>query len=368
MRLFLLTVFLLVSHLTFSNNFPGDSTKKSSSGKFFRNAKFIVLPVVFRLPETGWGGGVVGTTTFSFARDSSSAKPSQLSFGATYTQKKQLLFFVPFTIFFDNNRYYFNGDNGWFKYNFYYYGIGENRVEQELFDVTFPRIRLVAAKLIAPNTYAGIRYQYESYNVTGTEEGGELATGRIAGSDFSRTSSLGPSLLRDTRDQVFYPRKGMFGEFYILPTAKLLGADRNFTRIYLDVANYFSLSRKVVLATNYTASAIFGDNVPFSQLSFLGGPKKMRGIYEGFFRDKNALLGQAELRWEVWKFIGLTGFGSLGFLGNETDLIRFNKPKYTYGAGLRITAQKKNHLNIRVDYGQSPYADGNFYVTIQEAF
>jgi outer membrane protein assembly factor BamA len=368
MQLLRLICFVLLSHALLASTISRDSTEKASGNKLFRDTKFIVLPVAFRLPETGWGGGVVGTTTFSFARDSSFAKPSQVSFGATYTQKKQILFFVPFTIFYDNNRYYFNGDNGWFKYNFNYYGIGEDRVPQEIFDVTFPRIRLVGSRLIAPKTYAGLRYQYESYNVTGTQEGGELATGRITGSDFSRTSSLGPTFIRDSRDQVFYPRKGLFGELYILPTAKIFGADHNFTRMYLDVANYFSLNKKLVLATNYTASAIFGKEVPFSQLSFLGGPKKMRGIYEGFFRDKNALLGQAELRWEVWKFIGLTSFGSVGFLGNESDIVRFNKPKYTYGAGLRITAQKKNHLNIRIDYGFSPYADGNLYLTIGEAF
>lgn len=368
MRVSLLAMLLGISIRSFAVSFPTDSTKKADTTKFLADTKFIVLPVAFRLPETGWGGGVVGTTTFSFAKDTIRTKPSQISFGATYTQKKQILLFIPFTIFYDNNRYYFNGDNGWYKYNYNYYGIGEDRVSEEKFDVTYPRIRLLAAKLIAPQTYLGLRYQYESYNITGTVQDGELATGRIAGSDFSRTSSLGPSILRDSRDQVFYPRKGMFGELYVLPTSRIFGADRNFTRIYLDVANYFSLHDKVVLATNYTASATLGDGVPFSQLSFLGGAKKMRGIYEGFFRDKNALLGQAELRWEIWKFIGATGFGSLGFLGNENDGIRFNKPKYTYGGGLRITAQKKNHLNIRVDYGFSPYAMGNLYLTIGEAF
>ena len=262
---FLLLLLLLGSHFcAYAFSFPTDSTKKADTSGFLTDTKFIVLPVAFRLPETGWGGGVVGTTTFSFAKDTVRNKPSQISFGATYTQKKQILFFVPFNVFYDNNRYYFNGDNGWFKYNFNYYGIGEDRVPEEKFDVTFPRIRLLAARLVAPRTYLGLRYQYESYKVTGTVEDGELATGRIAGSDFSRTSSLGPSILRDSRDQVFYPRKGMFGELYVLPTSRIFGADRNFTRIYLDVANYFSLHERVVLATNYTASAIFGDDIPFS--------------------------------------------------------------------------------------------------------
>ncbi|WP_207509126.1 BamA/TamA family outer membrane protein [Telluribacter humicola] len=343
-------------------------TLQPQKREFLRDKTIVPVPVVFRLPETGFGAGAVVASTFSFARDSVGAKPSQLSFGVTYTQKKQILVFLPFTIFYDNNRYYFSGDNGWYKYNYFYYGIGEDRIEQEIFDVQYPRVRLLASRLVAPNTYLGLRYQYEGYNVTGTRPGGELASGRIEGSDFSRTSGLGLSILRDTRDIVFYPRRGIFAEAYVLPTSRIFGADRNFTRYYLDLSHYKSLHKKVVLATNYVASATVGDRVPFSQLSFLGGQKKMRGVYEGFFRDKNALIGQAEARWEVWRFIGLVGFGAVGVMGDEKDIIRLNKPKYTYGVGLRVTAQKKNHLNIRIDYGMSPYGHGNLYATIGEAF
>ena len=92
----------------------------------------------------------------------------------------------------------------------------------------------------------------------------------------------------------------------------------------------------------------------------------MRGVFEGYFRDKNALLLQTEVRQEIWKRLGAVAFGSLGFLGNESDILRFNKPKYTYGAGLRIAT--KNHLNLRLDYALSPYSSGNFYATIGEAF
>jgi hypothetical protein len=83
-------------------------------------------------------------------------------------------------------------------------------------------------------------------------------------------------------------------------------------------------------------------DVPFNQLAYLGGQTKMRGVFEGYFRDKNLVLLQTEIRQEVWKVFGLVAFSSLGFLGNQSDLIRFNKPKYTYGGGLRIAT--KNHL------------------------
>ncbi|GAB2781959.1 hypothetical protein GCM10027275_27180 [Rhabdobacter roseus] len=346
---------------------PADTLTRARP-PLLRDKTIVPLPVVFRLPETGFGAGAVVAGAFSFAKDSLWAKPSQLSLGVTYTQNRQILVFLPFSIFLKNNRYYLFSDTGWYRYNYFYYGIGEARVPQEYFDVTYPRVRLLAARQLGPKTYAGLRYQYESYRVTRTDAGGELASGRVVGSSFSRTSSLGPSLLRDTRDTVFYPRTGMFGELYVLPTARLLGADRNFVRLYLDVANYLALSPRWVLATNYVVSTVMGREVPFSQLSFLGGQKKMRGIYEGFFRDKNALLGQAELRWELGWRLGLVGFGAVGFLGDQAEVLRLARPKFTYGGGLRLKVQKKNHLNVRADYGLSPYGGGQLYLTLGEAF
>ncbi len=338
----------------------------STLAKPIKNKSIIVLPVAFRLPETGWGGGIAGTASWKWAKDMPGAKPSQLSAGLTFTQKKQVLVFVPFSTFIQNDKYYLNGDLGWFKYNFFYYGVGENRVNGEVYDVKYPRIKLLLTQKIAKNIYGGVRLNYEEYNMTGVEEGGELASGTIEGSAYSRTSAIGPAVVLDSRDAIFYPKKGFFGELSFLQSSKIFGADRSFSQFTFDMANYQSFGKKIVLATNVYNVISLGEAVPYSQMGMLGGAKKMRGVYQGFFRDNNALLFQGELRWEVWKFIGLTGFGSMGFTGNQKDFIRFNFPKFTYGAGLRIAS--KNHLNLRLDYGLSPYGPGNFYATVGEAF
>ncbi|MFN3588121.1 MAG: BamA/TamA family outer membrane protein [Spirosomataceae bacterium] len=355
--------FLITTQATFASLVP---FPKDTTSSLLRDKNTIVLPVVFRFPETRWGGGIAGTSTFSFQKDSSWAKPSQISYGVTITQNRQLLIFAPFTLFLNNNKWYIFNDSGWFRYNYFYYGIGENRVAQEVFNVDFPRVRVVIGRQVGKSGYAGIRYGYEAYKVTKTEPGGELASGTITGSDFSRTSALGLSYIHDRRDQVFYPRKGSFGEFFIFPSRKQFGADVTFTRFYADFSFYQSLRPKIVLATNLVGSAIFGEEVPFNQLSFLGGQKKMRGLYEGFFRDRNTALIQEEIRIELGKVIGLVGFGSIGWMGDQNQLLRIQKPKFSYGGGLRIAT--KNHLNLRLDYGFSPYTPGSFYATIGEAF
>lgn len=341
---------------------------KKKDGKYLREKTILPLPVIFRLPETGFAAGVLATGTFKFKKDTIDSKPSQISMGFAYTQKQQILAYMPFAIFYDNNKYYINGEIGIFKYNYKYFGIGENQVPEETYGVVYPRFKILVSRYIGKNIYAGLRYQFEQYNIKSTEIGKQLASGSVAGSENSRTSSLGISFLKDTRDAVFYPRRGTFTELYILPTLKTFGADRNFNRIVIDAANYQSISKTIVLASNIHGSFIQGQNVPFNQLSLLGGAKKMRGLFEGQYRDKNFLLLQAEGRFEVWRFLGLTAFSSLGYLGNEKELLRFTNPKFTYGGGIRIKTIKKEHINIRVDYGIKPGEKGNLYLTIGEAF
>jgi outer membrane protein assembly factor BamA len=333
--------------------------------KLFRDKNFVALPVVFRFPETRWGGGVAGLASFGFTRDSVGAKMSQLNFGATFTQNKQVLVFFPFKIFLDNNRYYLFSENGWYKFNYLYGGVGENRVADEKYNTEYLRIRLLAAKLINPTTYFGLRLNVENYLVTGTQAGGELQMGQINGSDKSRTIGLGLSILKDTRDNVFFPSKGIFSEFYIIPSNKIFGANRNFVKIVGDYAVYKSITKKTIWANQLFLTSNIGD-VPFNQLAYLGGQLKMRGIYEGYFRDKNAGILQTELRQNIWKVFGAVAFGSIAFLGDEKQFLRFNKPKYTYGTGLRIAT--KNKLNLRLDYAFSPYSKGAFYATVGEAF
>ncbi|MEZ4902383.1 MAG: hypothetical protein R2822_11825 [Spirosomataceae bacterium] len=60
-------------------------------------------------------------------------------------------------------------------------------------------------------------------------------------------------------------------------------------------------------------------------------------------------------------------FGSAAVLGNQQDFMRFNDPKYAYGAGVRFTANRRDHLNLRFDYAIGSDG-GNFYLTVGEAF
>lgn len=337
----------------------GDSTKAKAVSIF-------PFPVFSYTPETNFLFGAGASFTFRFKKDPPTAKPTNIFAGGAYTLNKQILLYTLYKVFYDSSKYYFFGEVGYFKYNFFYYGVGQNAVSEELYDVDFPRIMVNATRRVLPNIYLGVRYQYENFQVHNQQPAGELIKGNIPGSLGSVVSGAGIGMVYDSRDSIFYPRKGFYSETHFTNYGKLWGGNFNYNRLIIDVTGYKVLFKDVVLATNSYNSFITG-TAPFQQMSLIGGTKKMRGYYEGTFRDQNLMMLQAETRFPLfWRF-GAVAFGSIGFIGNNTDFIRFNDPKYTYGAGLRFKITPKDHLNLRIDYGIGPGTSGA-YITIGEAF
>ncbi len=324
------------------------------------------FPLLYYSPETRIAYGVAGNATFRFQRDSQNVKPSNIVAGLAYTQNKQVLLYSQFQVFYDNNNYYFFGEAGYYKYSYYFYGIGKAGTPKELYTVNYPRIKLNAAYKILPHIYAGVSYQFENYGIKSIAPQGALASGNVVGSAGSTTSGAGPLLLYDSRDSVLYPGKGWFGNVSFMNNGTFLGGNFNFSRIVLDLNHYGYLSKKFILATNLYGSFVSG-NAPFQQLSQLGGNKLMRGYYQGRFTDNNFAALQTEGRFPLFKRLGGVLFADGGFLGNQQNLLRFNDFKYSYGTGLRYNVNRKDHLNIRLDYALGPKTSG-FYFTIGEAF
>ncbi|QKG51929.1 BamA/TamA family outer membrane protein [Hymenobacter sp. BRD67] len=338
----------------------------------------IPVPLVYYTPETRLAYGAAATATVHFRRDDNfaAARPSQLTLALAYTQNRQLLLYLPFQIFYDHNRYYAYGEVGYYRYNYYFYGVGQQEVPRELYGVNFPRVRVnvfrrIGAGLGAGKLYAGLRYQYEDYRVSSVAVGGLLASGTVPGGLGSRLTGGGLGLFYDSRDNVFFPKKGVVADFSAFLRNRAVGTGltsetTRFDRYAADVSEYHALGQHTILAVNYFGSFTVG-TAPFNALSLLGGSRRLRGYYEGRYRDQNVALVQTELRFDVYKRLGAVAFGGVGTLGDEQTLLRLREPKGAYGGGLRFTANRRDHLNVRLDYGLGQQSSG-FYLTVGEAF
>ncbi len=339
----------------------GDETKRKSN---------VVLPLIFFTPETDWGFGAAGISTFRFKDSNINDRPSQIQLGGAYTLNKQVLSYLSFQLFTPNQSYSIFGELGYYRFTYPYFGIGNdtNAEDEEFFSVNFPRVRMNALKRVGRNWYAGLRYWWDDYQLSETEAGGLLERPEVEGNESSVISTLGAVAVFDNRDHLFYPSTGWYFEASLNFSGSGTGASHHYQRLTIDAAKYFSLGNSNhILALNGFADLTFGD-VPFQQLAFIGGTKKMRGFIEGRFRDKKLLMFQGEYRFPLfWIFKG-AAFAGTGQVAPEFEDFNINELHASYGLGLRIQINKEDKVHVRIDFGFNE--EGAFlpYLTFNEAF
>jgi outer membrane protein assembly factor BamA len=356
--------FLSIPLFASSAEMPSDTTYP-----LIRKSSFVILPLIFYTPETRLAGGGAALYAFRFRNQPDSARPSQVQIGGAYTQENQILSYLPFQLFFKNSTYNIYGELGYYRYFYYFYGIGNDLPDtRERYSAQYPRIRLNALKKVYPNLYVGVRYSMDNYNIPEVEVGGKLADNTITGSQGGLISNIGVVANYDSRDNIFYATKGYNVELALLNNGKWLGSDFNFNRISLDATTYWTNRYQHTLAVNGWFNFNFGD-VPFNEMAVIGGTKKMRGFFEGRYRDNHVWMLQTEYRVPpIWWRLGFVVFGSVGSVANQISDFTESQIHYSGGAGLRILLSKKEKINIRIDYGINEKGEGFPYITVTEAF
>lgn len=332
--------------------------------------KVYPLPVVYFTPETDWGFGAVSLFSFRLKGETKESRNSQFQFGGAYTQRDQLLFYLPYQLYYKNEKYYAFGELGYYKYSYRFFGVGDGdelpASNEELYNVNFPRVRINLMQLVRPKWYMGLRYWFDDYNIVKTKEGGLLENGNIQGANGGVVSSLGLISLYDSRDNYNYPSKGTYLEVLALPNYKQLGSDFEFTRFSVDYVKFLS-RKKSTLAINLFAVSILGE-APFNELAFIGGRNKMRGYFEGRYRNRNLLMAQAEYRRFLFWKLGMVAFAGYGVVTRDIDQFQTANIKPSGGLGVRYRLSDEEKINIRLDFGYGADGNSGVYLTIGEAF
>ena len=364
---FFTTVALLFHTLVLYSQSATSDT--ASVAKGLRKESLFPLPIIYYTPETGWAGGVSLFSTFRTKGQTKLSRPSQAQVGFAYTQRKQLLFYLPFQIFPGNQKWQLYGELGYYRYTYQFFGIGNETsiADKENYDVNFPRIRVNLLRLVKPHHYIGLRYWWDDYRIVQTQKNRLLEIGNISGYKGGVISGTGLIYNFDSRDNLFYPTKGIWAEAEVFLNQRSLGSDFNFTRTSLDIVYYRSLSKRSVLASNLWFAFLNGD-VPFQQLAFIGGPKKMRGFFEGRLRDKNLWMAQTEYRLSLPKRFGWVAFIAIGSVSPTPINLFTQKTHFTYGSGIRFAISKKDQVNIRLDVAGNELGEIAPYLTVKEAF
>ena len=360
--LVLILLFALISSLSGTaqkrNKKVRDSTK---------NFQLTALPVLFFLPETGFGYGALGLSTFRLKGEPKESRPSSVQLGITFTSRNQLLFFMPFEIYSDNEKWRFIGELGYYEYFYNFYGRGVNSQAEDLetYDADFPRLRFSALREVLPGISVGMGYEFDGYNVINLKPNGLLDNSNEIGKEGGRVSNLGLIAFYDTRDNIFFPTKGFFLQTSAFTAMEFLGSSFSYSKLEIDARYYKQLKGNHILAGNVFLSTR-SKNTPFLDLNSLG-TRRTRGHNARRFQDNTELSAAVEYRFPIAGRFGGVLFGSTGTVSPTLGEAFSSGYKNAIGTGLRYIVNKKEGTRIRVDYGISGEG-GQFYFTINEAF
>jgi len=191
------------------------------------------------------------------------------------------------------------------------------------------------------------------------------------------------SLIYDTRDNVFDPKKGWLIGVTSKISNKFLGSEINFLKTSFYLNKYTELTPGLVLANSIRAgwAWLYGDSkdLPISERYFMGGRDTVRGYAQNTLGPKkdgeptggNAfLIGNIELRTHLGKNFYLINFLDFGNVWSRVGEVSLSSLKYTAGIGLRY---KTPVGPIRIDYGhklnrEKGESRGEIHFSIGHAF
>ncbi|EGR2910509.1 hypothetical protein DLH88_07040 [Vibrio parahaemolyticus] len=323
-----------------------------------------VLPGPFVNPEQGFGIGVAAVglyTPYDWQKGEPYSTVTVTSYGSTSGSYGLGV----------NNRTYLHNDKirllgeAWISHTpGYYWGIGSDAAENDNNKVQYEGQRLQlspkVAVEVAPNTYAKLGWQWQSfYKLDGVD--GDVLPSEVAD---ATSSGVLVGMEYDTRDFEPNPMKGQFLDIEWIANRDSLGSDEDYDNLIANYRLYQQWSDTTIVAMEVYSQSIFGD-APWFDYAQLGDDQRMRGYYQGQYRDKHQLSTQVEIRHTISGRHGVVGWLGAGNIAPTYHDLFESSWLPTVGVGYRFAF--KARINVRVDLGVGKDSTG-FYFQINEAF
>ena len=176
-------------------------------------------------------------------------------------------------------------------------------------------------------------------------------------------SGIRLGIIYDTRDNPFYPEKGILSGISLKLTSPVFLSETNFIKLMFYGNVYQKLTKGIVLAISLRGGIAQGylktDELPIVERFFLGGRTTVRGYEQDTLGTKGLdgnptggnvfLMENLEIRTSLGKGIGIVAFLDGGNVWIKTKDINPADIKFTTGLGLRYNTPVGP---IRIDYGQ----------------
>ena len=358
MSLAALTSFTLLPEPGAAQAETEDATAESEATE----GEWAVLPFLAYTPETGLAGGVVA----GYYRRLAPEAPTS-TFQGTFRATVRGQFSLEWSpdVYLRATR--LDGRIEASRFPDVFYGVGPDAAEDDEEDYTSWIIDVAGRGLreLRPGIRLGPEVRLRFEDVADVDEDGILEAGAVTGAEGGTTVGVGLTGTLDTRDNVFSPRRGSYVEASWVVHDGALGSDFDFHRVVLDARRFVPVGERAALGVQGYLEATPG-RAPFQLMALLGGSQRLRGYREGRFRDRLYVMGQAEVRFPIWRRFGGVVFGAGGDVARALEHLDVRGLERAGGVGLRYRFTDEGVV-LRGDFAVGREG-GHLYLTINQAF
>ena len=172
------------------------------------------------------------------------------------------------------------------------------------------------------------------------------------------------SLIRDSRNYFLNPTRGRRDSVAF----EFSRGDFRLRKLWADFQQYLPTWRKQVIALGLHAATTWGDNIPPTELFYLGGANTLRGYNEDWFSGPRRVYTNFEYRLIVGRASRIFVFVDLGSVTQVSQPSVFAPLRVGYGFGMRL--ESRGGL-LRIDYGLaagSSALQGKIHVNLGTSF
>lgn len=325
------------------------------------------LPVIATSPETGFQYGAL--LLQSLDEEAVDGKLSSIQYVAINSTESQQRLVIRPTLYYWDYKLKLTPVINYSSFPEKFYGLGNDTDEddEEDFSSDYLFLKMLARYNFYSDFHVQAIFSRDDREITEFEADKKidnlLSNNQLA--EYT-LNSQGLGFVWDTRDQPRYPDSGYYAEF---THEQFEGDIYEYDQNTLDLRAFYSIGEKQVLATQLIQITQDGDNIPFINLSTIGGTDLVRGIFEGRYRAPDMQAAQIEYRKYGYDILGLTtGYTVFAATGkvksdspNDSDDLHS-----AVGVGGHFFFNPEDRTTIRLDVA---YGDElGIYLMIDQAF
>jgi surface antigen Omp85-like protein len=252
-----------------------------------------------------------------------------------------------------------------------FFGIGANSREQDEANYTLRQVggEVTFGRRLMPELIASLTERVRSVTIRrGAVDSLPFLKATftsVPGDDGSFVWAHRLALTYDSRNSIVTPTHGSFGQVFIEAADEAIGSKASFVRYGLQGRWLWPhLGERLVFAVRGLLERVDGSDVPFFELSGLGGDETLRGYGENRFLDEGRVLFNAEERIKVFHItygdvrtdIELAVFTDVGRVFRNFSDLGSGKIQAVVGGGVRFLAASQIVAKIDVGVGSEGLA------------